>query len=126
VHEIVEDTVVQVELTLDDAHVIERPVDTAAGELQLLLEAHIPGEMRAEGLSGVVDELFFGHLRRQLDAFVNLVLVPFGYLRNLPFHALATTARAIDKRSDFRISYLPSISFVETRTAPPSVDSAGW
>jgi CHAT domain-containing protein/tetratricopeptide (TPR) repeat protein len=120
VHEIVEDTVVQLALTSADVQVTERPVDAMAGELRLLLEAHRPGEMPAEGLSGLVDELLLGHLGRQLGTAETLVLVPFGYLRNLPFHALASTRRAIDDGGISRIAYLPSTSFVDRLDGQPA------
>lgn len=120
VHEIVEDTVVQLALTSADVQVTERPVDAMAGELQLLLNAHRPGEMPAEGLSGLVDELLLSHLGRQLGTAESLVLVPFGYLRNLPFHALASTRRAIDDGRISRIAYLPSTSFVDRFDGRPA------
>jgi hypothetical protein len=120
VHEIFEDTVVELVLAPTRAEVTQRPVSARPGELKLLIEAHRPGEMPAEGLSGLVDELLLGRLRCRLGAAGALVLVPFGYLRNLPFHALASTNRAIDQGRLSRIAYLPSTSFVDRFDGRPA------
>lgn len=108
VHEVVEDTIVRLALSALGSEVSHMPVDTIAGDLAVLLEAHRPGEMPAEGLAGRVDELLLGDAGHHLRSAKRLAIVPFGYLRNVPFHALSTARDAIDRGDLEAISYLPS------------------
>jgi tetratricopeptide (TPR) repeat protein len=112
VHEVVEDTIVRLTIGPDETKAVELTVDVMAGELQALLGAHHPGEMPPEGLAGGVDSLLLETIRDDLDAAETLVIVPFGYLRNLPFHALTTLCRVIDRGTLTSIAYLPSSSFL--------------
>jgi tetratricopeptide (TPR) repeat protein len=120
VHEVVEDTIVRLALSAGRDQVDELPLDTIAGELAVLLQAHRPGEMPPEGLTGDVDELLFRGVSAEILAAACLVIVPFGYLRNVPFHALATVRNAIDHGSLRAIAYLPSVAPVGSLGARPS------
>jgi CHAT domain/TPR repeat len=117
VHEVVEDTIVRLFIGPDEAGAMEFPVDVMAGDLQVLLSAHHPGEMPPEGLSGRVDELLFNAIGSNLDSVRNLVIVPFGYLRNVPFHALPALCEAVDRKTIASIAYLPSASFISRFSA---------
>jgi tetratricopeptide (TPR) repeat protein len=112
IHEVVEDTIVRLIIGPDKAEATEVPVDVLAGDLQVLLNAHHPGEMPPEGLAGRVDELLFDTIGSYLNSIENLVIVPFGYLRNVPFHALPALRQAVDRKTLVSIAYLPSPSFI--------------
>jgi tetratricopeptide (TPR) repeat protein len=112
VHEVVEDTIVRLIIGSDEAEATEVPVDVLAGDLQVLLSAHHPGEMPPEGLAGRVDELLFNAIGSNFNSVENLVIVPFGYLRNVPFHALPALCQAVERKTIASIAYLPSPSFI--------------
>jgi tetratricopeptide (TPR) repeat protein len=111
-HEVVEDTIVRLIIGPDEARATEVPVSVLAGDLQVLLNAHHPGEMPPEGLSGRVEELLFNAIGSNFDSVENLLIVPFGYLRNVPFHALPALCQAVDTETLASIAYLPSASFI--------------
>jgi tetratricopeptide (TPR) repeat protein len=111
-YEIVEDSVIRLAVRDGAAEVTEERVDALAGDLRLLLEAHRPGDLPPERLSGRVDELLVGGLTDRLAGAGCLVVVPFGYLRNVPFHALASVHAAVEAGGITRIAYLPSTSFL--------------
>jgi tetratricopeptide (TPR) repeat protein len=120
VREVVEDTIIPLAVAPNDVDVSERYVNARAGDLDLLLEAHAARNVPADGFTGRIDELLVGGLGHLLDAAGWLVIVPFGYLNNLPFHALASVQDAVSRGAIRRITYLPSTAFVPRFEARPA------
>ena len=95
VYEIVEGTIVRLFIGQREPAVAEIPVDAVAGDLQVLLNYHHPGEMAPEGLGNRVDELLLSAINEDIYSADSLLIIPFHYIRNIPFHALSTFCHAV-------------------------------
>lgn len=123
VHEIVEDTVVRAVVGVHDADLTEQYVNTRAGDLQELLTLELPGQLSSGGISRRVDELLVDGLAPQLMSTERLIIIPFSYLRNMPFHVLPTIQNAVNVGKLTSITYLPSAAFAaRSKTQCEKVD----
>lgn len=113
VHEIVEDTILRLAVTREGIEAGETYVNSRAGDLSLLLSSQDPDNIPIDGLKGRIENLLIGGIEASVAKSKRLAVVPFGYLRNIPFHALSTVQDAISNGTVESISYLPSASLVE-------------
>jgi tetratricopeptide (TPR) repeat protein len=117
IHEIVETTIVRLAATAREQTALEVPVDVMQDDLTMLLAANRRGVAPAGEYPRLVDDLLLADLPR-LDGAGPLVVVPFGYLRNLPFHTLPSVREAITAGEFTGVSSLPSAAFVPRSRAP--------
>lgn len=59
-----------------------------------------------------IDEILLGHHQGDLYKYSRMVIVPFNYLHNVPFHALNLIQKLIDSHNIREIVYVPSIKFL--------------
>ena len=107
-YEVVGETVSQLTVTASTATVTTRDVDLAGGELAAMIQAGRPVAHPATGLPPLAERPL--NLPTPLPG--TLLVVPYGYLRAIPLHALPAVQSAIDRGEVDRVVYLPTVSSV--------------
>lgn len=79
-------------------------VGRARGLLQTSHHRELPRDVHPD-----LDEILLGPVRDRLAGFDRLVIVPYNYLHNFPFHALPSLLRLADQDSLKEIVYEPSV-----------------
>ncbi|MFF4940745.1 CHAT domain-containing protein [Micromonospora sp. NPDC000729] len=117
-YEICGETVSQLVVTSGGANATCRDVDLRAGELKAMIQAGQAAAFPATGLSPQVE-----HPLCLPDALTRtLLFVPYGYLRQIPLHALPTVREALDRGEVQRVVYLSTVSSILQR--PSAVPKA--
>ncbi|TYK44036.1 CHAT domain-containing protein [Actinomadura decatromicini] len=113
-YEIFGETVSRLAVTASDVDVMTRDVDVTGGELRAMITSGRPAALSSTGFPSQVEDPLV--LPSPLPRTV--VLVPYGYLRELPIHALPTVRAAIDRGEVDRVVYLPTVSYATRPYGP--------
>ena len=115
-YEIFGESVSQLTVTSSGAQMATHEVDVAGGELSAMLDAGEPSMFPAMGFAPFADE----PLMHPSPMPRTLVIVPYGYIRKIPIHALPAILRAIEAGALDRVVYLPTASYVCRPRSTPS------
>ncbi|MFC4049824.1 CHAT domain-containing protein [Actinomadura syzygii] len=115
-YEIFGETVSRLAITASEAAVTTRDVNVTGGELRAMITSGRPATLCSTGFPSQVEDPLV--LPSPLPRTV--ILVPYGYLRELPIHALPTVRAAMDRGEVDRVVYLPTVSFATRPYRPPT------
>ena len=83
---------------------MDREVDVLGGELRAMLDAGSPATFPPTGIDAAAEKAL--ELPDVLTS--SIVVIPYGYLRKVPFHALPAFVGGIDDGTVERVTYLPA------------------